>query len=351
MISAIAARKATMGSPPTGQITNYKASQKAEKKVKKARKSKPFESSNGWNGIVATGHDLLKEQQDVVMDSTSRREVKMSMSEVDHNDAWTESVRPPSAKPPNSATDDSSEDGNNDTREGIQLENLLPQFPSLVRSNDRVTILSTFKPAPGQNFFTVSGGECSSLGVNDPGTIVCLTAEDTLCLLGNFQLTVLQGSLELFGIILPASKTAHRVYAPRCSPLPIIKSGRGQNSASVPDARAVPYRLRGIFGFNTVVMFHSLETGVEGLGRICRPFDGMFEPSRISTSSAMGVPGLYMVCYLALFVFFLNSPDRYGTQQRNYIPSSSLRHGQVPLMLPSSSNAAKFRILIYLGCT
>jgi polynucleotide 5'-hydroxyl-kinase GRC3/NOL9 len=309
MISAIAARKATMASStPTGQTTKRKASPKAGKKVKKLRKSKPFESSNGWKGIVtqsAMTTDLLKEQQDmIIMDS--EREVEMSMSE-DGDAIWTERARPPSAKPPHSA-DDSSDDDNYTHGEGIQLETLLPQFSS-VRSNDslRVTILSTFKPASDTNFFTISAEECSSLGVTGPGTLVCLTVEDALCLLGNFRLTVLWGSLELFGTVLAASETTHRIYAPRCSPLPILRSGRGQNSASILDDQSIPQRLRGIFEFNTVVMLQSLETGVEHLGQICRPFDGMFEPSRsqrISTSSAMGVPGLYMVCYVALLILF-----------------------------------------------
>jgi len=309
-------------STPPGQNTKRKAPQKVENGGKKAQKSKPFErsNSNGWNGIVTMGHDLLKEQQEIIVDSG--READMSMSEDGNNAAWTECARPPSAK------SDSSEDDEND---GVQLDTLLPQFPSIVRSNDRVAVLSTFKPVFGQNIFTVSAEECSSLGVTDPGTLVCLTIEDALCLLGNFRLTVLWGSLELFGTVLAASKTTHRVYAPSCSPLPIIRPGRGQNSASVLDNQRIPHRLRGIFGFNTIVMFQALETGVEGLGRICRPFDGMFEPSRSQrsgTSSALDVPGLYMVCHAVLLVLFSELiPERYRTQQRNYIPSSSLRHG------------------------
>jgi polynucleotide 5'-hydroxyl-kinase GRC3/NOL9 len=310
MISAIAARKATLApSTQTGRITKRRASQTA-KKSKNARKSKPFESSNGWNGIVAqsampTGHDLLNEQQDVlIMDSG--REIEMSEL-ADGNDAvWSGHDRPPSAEPPTSLPDDSSEDDDHDTHgEGIQLETLLPQIS--VRLNDRVAVLSNFEPAAGQNIFIISGEECSSLGVTGPGTLVCLTADDTLCLLGNFRLTVLWGLLDLFGNVLTASKTAHRVYAPRCSPLPIIKSGQGQNPAFIPDDQTIPSRLRGIFGFNTVVMFQPLETGVEGLGRICHPFDGIFEPSRsqrVSTSSAMEVSGLHMVCYAASLVLF-----------------------------------------------
>jgi polynucleotide 5'-hydroxyl-kinase GRC3/NOL9 len=181
--------------------------------------------------------------------------------------------------------------------EGLQFETLLPQSSSPVCSNDRATILSTLKPAAGQNVFFLSGEESSLLGVTDPGTLVCLTAEDTLCLLGSFKLTVLCGLLEYSGAVLAPSRTAHAVYAPRCSPLPILKSGRDQNPASVLDNQTIPHRLRGIFEFNTVVMLQSLETGVECLGRICHPFDGMFEPSqRISTSSDLKVPGLYMVC-------------------------------------------------------
>ena len=194
--------------------------------------------------------------------------------------------------------DESSEDDNNDEPdEGIPLEALLPQLSSTFPSNDRVTILSTFKPAAGRNMFFISGEDCSSLGVSNPATLVCLTAEDALCLLGSCRLMVLRGSLELCGTTLAATKTTHNIYAPRCSALPILKSGRGQSSGSVLDDQTTPHRLRGIFEFNTVLMFQSLETGVERLHLVCRPFSGMFEPSgsQGTTSSDWEVPGLHMV--------------------------------------------------------
>src|SRR5258706_7899744 len=121
MISAVAARKETMASStPAGQSTKRKASQKFGMGDKKARKSKPFERSNGWNGIMTLGHE---EQQDTII-VDSEREAEMCMSEDGNDGAWTEPARPPSAKPANS---DSSED---DESDGVQLDTLLPQFPS-----------------------------------------------------------------------------------------------------------------------------------------------------------------------------------------------------------------------------
>lgn len=179
------------------------------------------------------------------------------------------------------------------------LETLLPQFSS-VDSNDRVTILSTFKPTSGQNIFFISEEECSSLGVIDAGTLVCLNLEESLCLLGNFRLIVLRGSLELCGTALNASEIAHRIFAPRCSPLPVVKAGRDGMSLSIFSDQTIPDRLRGILEFNTVVMLQRLETGLERLSLVCRPFYGMFEPSRwqrTNASSDLEVSGLYMVCH------------------------------------------------------
>lgn len=195
--------------------------------------------------------------------------------------------------------DESSEDDDTDgPDEGIHLETLLPQLSSTSHSDDRVTILSTFKPAAGRNIFSISREDCSALGVSNPGTLVCLTPEDTLCLLGSCRLTVLRGSLELCGIVLAASKTAHNIYAPRCSPLPVLKAGRGQCSGSVLDDQTALHRLRSILKFNTVLLFQSLETGVDRLGLVCRPFSGIFGPSGsqgITTASDWEVPGLHLV--------------------------------------------------------
>jgi len=53
--------------------------------------------------------------------------------------------------------------------------------------------------------------------------LVTLNTEETLCLLGSCTPTALHGSVAVFGTILSTSLTAYPIYAPRSSPLPIIK--------------------------------------------------------------------------------------------------------------------------------
>jgi polynucleotide 5'-hydroxyl-kinase GRC3/NOL9 len=89
---------------------------------------------------------------------------------------------------------------------------------------DENRLLSTFQPSPDQNMFFLTAEEQSILNLSDRATLIALNAQDSLCLLGTCNLTILHGSVTLCGTTLLASSTKHPFYAPRSSPLPIIRA-------------------------------------------------------------------------------------------------------------------------------
>ncbi|KDQ65165.1 hypothetical protein JAAARDRAFT_202382 [Jaapia argillacea MUCL 33604] len=167
--------------------------------------------------------------------------------------------------------------------------------------------LSTFRPLPGQNTFPLSSEEIGGLPSTHESsasavTVLLMSPGDALCLLGVYAFTILRGSLSLCGVTLTPSITAHRVFAPRSSPLPILRCLRAGivDDGTVGDL-PIPNRiLKEVEGRDGValVLLRSLETGVEGLGRVCRTFDGVFEPSRSMNEQPLdnlGVPGVVML--------------------------------------------------------
>lgn len=187
----------------------------------------------------------------------------------------------------NSPLDDSSgdEDGGNamDARVQFDISVLLPHLSTSSRTldgTDEEKILSTFQPKPNENIFFLSETECFSMGLAFPSSLVCMNNEDRLCLLGICGLKVLQGVLNIFGAILQASPVIYQVYAPRYFPLPIIQASNDRASSLHLDKR-IPHQLRHLLQtFNAVFAFQRLDSGIERLSDICRPFQGMFEPSK-----------------------------------------------------------------------
>ncbi|KAJ7668299.1 hypothetical protein B0H17DRAFT_1162322 [Mycena rosella] len=141
-------------------------------------------------------------------------------------------------------------------------------------------MLTTFRAIPEKTVFYLEPEEITSLNLSaDTATLVSLSPGQTVTLLGAYCFTVLQGAISITGVRVPAAATAHRVFAPRSSPIPTLEAldeKLPQKSLST-----VPARLAAVFGSSgTLVVFYPLNSGVDGLGRICRPFDGAFKPSR-----------------------------------------------------------------------
>ncbi|KAJ7765438.1 hypothetical protein DFH07DRAFT_810597 [Mycena maculata] len=159
--------------------------------------------------------------------------------------------------------------------------------------------LTTFRVLPDINTFYLQAEEIATLGLSaDTATLVSLSAGQTIGLLGTYMFTVLRGAVSMSGIRIPAAAMAHRVFAPRSSPIPILAAL--DEKVSQESNPAIPGSLRALFeGDGHLVVFHPLSSGVEGLGRICRTFDGVFKPSRWQQGNDanhdLRLPGVHML--------------------------------------------------------
>ena len=302
MISAVAARKTALAArkppveesdptfispipPSTPALKRQSSSQKTqpEKKRLKKLKSKGNQSST----------DVFKEQDIIVMDSAECSEDgdsdRVSVNGQLREKAWS----------PNHSVGDSSDDSmKGDGEEAAQLD-ISSFFNNKAHQKDldENRLLSTFQPSPDQNMFFLTAEEQSILNLSDRATLIALDAQDSLCLLGTCNLTILHGSVTLCGITLLASSTKHPIYAPRSSPLPIIRTSF--KPASILKPEILSPRLLKILKFKAIIILQELRTNVEDLGRICRSFEGVFEPTRWQQQSVANepfeIPGLYMV--------------------------------------------------------
>jgi polynucleotide 5'-hydroxyl-kinase GRC3/NOL9 len=147
---------------------------------------------------------------------------------------------------------------------------------------EEAIVLSTFTPVEGQNTFgleqeelEVLYGSSSSSALNV--AIVILRPRETLCLLGTYQLSVLRGSITIDGTILTPSRESHHVFAPRSSPLPIIRH-RSMEEIALVEVDGVPARISRKAGKDDVLLaFRELRTGVEALGSVLPRFSGVFQ--------------------------------------------------------------------------
>ena len=303
MISAVAARKAALAArkppieesdptfippiPPSTPASKRKSSSQKtqpEKKKLKKLKSKSNQSST----------DVFKEQEDIiVMDSAESSEDEDSdrvsvNGQLQGEKAWS----------PNQSVGDSSDDSMGDGEGAVQFD-ISSFFNNKTHQEDldENRLLSTFQPSPDQNMFFLTVEEQSILNLSDRATLIALEAQDSLCLLGTCNLTILHGSVTLCGITLLASSTKHPIYAPRSSPLPIIRASF--KPASILEPETLSSRLLKILKFKAVIILQELRTNVEDLGCICRSFEGVFEPTRRQQQTVANapfeIPGLYMV--------------------------------------------------------
>ncbi|KAJ7043646.1 hypothetical protein C8F04DRAFT_943495 [Mycena alexandri] len=159
--------------------------------------------------------------------------------------------------------------------------------------------LTSFRVRPGQTAFYLDSEETAALGLSaDSATLIALSQGETVSLLGAYMFTVLQGAVSICGVRTPAAAAAHRVFAPRSSPIPALEALN--EKVRLDPVLAVPPRLRPAFeNSGTLVAFHQLNSGVEGLGRVCRTFNGVFKPSRfqqdIDANHDLRVAGAHML--------------------------------------------------------
>ncbi|KAF9265597.1 hypothetical protein L218DRAFT_997541 [Marasmius fiardii PR-910] len=166
-------------------------------------------------------------------------------------------------------------------------------------------VISTYHPVPNQNLFTLNIEEITSLGLPTPSSckaaLISLSDGETIGLLGAYSFSVIYGSISLLGATVVASQPFqhHRVFAPRSSPIPVIRALSSSTDSLVAAGTSKFERFRHIFcEGNVVVIILELRTNVEGLGKVCKVFDGVFQPPLSLLSSPLqnlGLHGLHLV--------------------------------------------------------
>ncbi|KAH8999486.1 hypothetical protein EDB92DRAFT_2060227 [Lactarius akahatsu] len=154
-----------------------------------------------------------------------------------------------------------------------------PRFPSSNNhlTNEEPELLSTYRPAADQNMFRLSEDEGLSVGLTGPAVALVLFPSATVSFVGTYRLRVLRGSIFLLGTIVRPSQVVHQVFAPYSSPIPVIQAlaARGESSKSPSD---IPARiLSSVDEGDVVIVLQELQSGVDGLGRIVRTFEGVFD--------------------------------------------------------------------------
>ncbi|KAF8901520.1 hypothetical protein CPB84DRAFT_1777526 [Gymnopilus junonius] len=336
MLSAVAARRAALAvkkeevqggqpiassstpptplppTPPPAQFRREKSSkrkplsQKTRSETKKSRKLKPFEKSNRFRPDVV--EDAFEGQVDMIEvgSDTDEEGSDSGMSVLEDSQAELLPNTPKKAagkrpwSPSQPAEESSEEEIDDDVAASLDVTSLLPHLSRSWRQleveAEEGLILSTFNPRPGHNLFVLSDEECRPLGLSSKSTLVALSDEDTLCLLGSCNLAVLHGSIDLFGTTLTASSTIYPIYAPRSAPLPVLRPTLATTSTLVLDH--LPARLKGVLQFRAVIVLQALGSNVERLGFVCRTFEGVFGPSKVQknvTEAPFEIPGIYMV--------------------------------------------------------
>ncbi|KAI0337542.1 hypothetical protein BDW22DRAFT_866481 [Trametopsis cervina] len=142
--------------------------------------------------------------------------------------------------------------------------------------------LSTWRPVQGQTLLHLTEEDSHALQISTgiPARVFLLRKDERLTLVGVYRLTVVHGSVALAGTTLTAKAESHEVYAPWSSPLPVIEClPGGQTVSSWPKTLSEPLR-QSLARFDAALVVQEFRTGIEGLGKVCRTFEHVFEPPR-----------------------------------------------------------------------
>jgi len=304
MLSAIAARKARLGlvesqqveplifsdvpnpSPPSSVppspvpprlISKRKPSTQSSNSLKRKKnkiihvgeKQRYFEEDTfeRQDGVIVIGEDSDSEDNEDIGAVDSVTTIPSSASKDVTSRRWSPSI----------PVRDSSDE---ETDAGEEPELLPIQTPP---QDARIPVLSTFSPIFDQNAFHLSLDEISHLRVSvhteEMITLILLDPAHTLALLGTYTFTVVQGCISFLGVTISASRNSYRVFAPRSSPIPVMRC-LSRTSAPALKTSFLPGRFHSFSDHDgAVVILQEMRTGIQGLGSICTIFDGVFEPS------------------------------------------------------------------------
>lgn len=333
MISAVAARKAAQAaqqkpeqqtvqpqppSLPPPQSPKRKPSSQPSGSQKKRKRESKINPKNDTASLNA--NDVFRAQNDViviedgddsdgiVLSSDLGSDIEILSSPPAHlvKRAWSPSI----------PVRDSSEDEDMDSDEELVPE-LVIDVPARLARQPQTNVgqvLSTYVAVPGQNVHQLSSRDVEKIGLQNltgTGTVVALEPGERLYLLGTYRLLLLQGSITVNGAPIRPSKIPLPIFAPRSSPLPIIECQVSLKPTIPPIANISLFPQTN----STLVLLQELQPNVRDLGRVCRAFDGVYEPTTLPQTQSMAaplqIPGLYLVCIFS-FTLFVVPPDEFG---------------------------------------
>lgn len=293
MLSAIAARKARLQLTPEESSKKRKSSLKTPHiPDKRPRSRSGFNSSPKGTRTVSTSSDAFTSKEDDAIPPNSsdddHSDMSITLDEIpqghptettrrEHTKAWS----------PSRPILDSSDEASDVSEQNFHHIRPLP--------NEELEILSTYRPVHEQNMFRLPIEEGSALGLSGPAVILVLSPSATVSFVGTYRLRVLRGSISLLGTIIQSSHVLHHVFAPRSSPIPVIKAhmARGESSKSLSD---IPARIISTIAEDDVlIVLQELRTGIEGLGRVVRTFEGVFDQVYPEGSPDIPLEGVHLV--------------------------------------------------------
>ncbi|KAF9442907.1 hypothetical protein P691DRAFT_738484 [Macrolepiota fuliginosa MF-IS2] len=321
MISAIAARKAAQQRQEQQETTPQRLPSlsppplspppRSPKRKPSAQRSKPpskrqkndINQKQNASSPPTPKSDVFRAQDDVIIIESDDDDDVEPISQNLSGDSDIEMLSAPPAHPvkrawsPSRPLDDSSDEDDTtvDVSELIDIPVRLSRLPD---TNIGVT-LSTFVPVPSQNIYYLSTSDVAKMGLQleEKGTVVVLEPGQKLCILGTCRLTLLKGAFAINGTMLRPSTKSHNVFAPRSSPLPILE-GRAGSKVAI-DASLLPHVIQAhVQPQSALVLLQELRSNVEGLGRVCRIFDGVYELSGWQDewiSAPFQLDGIYLV--------------------------------------------------------
>ena len=288
---------------PTASVSSAPKRQKREHQKPKQPREKPARY------FAHPPPDAFKAQDELIVvedsddgDDTDASDSSRDLPQVRVSTPATRGRPTKRAWSPSAPLVDSSDedDQDEDLQEPVILDVPVPR-PVQQLPRQPSSVLSSFHPILNQNVFPLPA--LASPGSEDVRrTIVLLRATESLALLGTYSLILLRGSISLAGVPLSPAITVHPVFAPRSSPIPLIECFSDRSPSSSPPpvtiAELLPTISAAAQDFDAVLLLQSLDTGVEGLGKVCRTFDGFLAPSRWHRDQPrldLGIDTVYLV--------------------------------------------------------
>lgn len=315
MLSAVAARKARLGSLSTLEQTNKKRKSppiparqlhgqpSAAAVISSAKKPrKPPAKQDITTTVTEVSNSFTSKEEVVIPLDYSDDDSNMSITLDDqdtslipnrHPSEPTQQERTKAWSPSHPILDSS------DAASDVSEQNLsdFPQFFPHNRSpaNEESEMLSTYRPVREQNMFRLSIEEGLALGLSGPAVVMVLSPSATVSFVGAYRLRVLRGSVTLLGTIILPSHVLHRVFAPRSSPIPVIEAheAHGESSKLL---SSLPAQIMNIIDDRDVlIVLQELRTGIEGLGCVVRTFEGVFDQASTERTLDLSLEGVHLV--------------------------------------------------------